>query len=36
MQCMRSMFGVQNWLLDNARYPELHWTSAPVALAARW
>ncbi len=34
-QYLHSMFSVQNTSLDNARYPELHWTSARAVLAAR-
>lgn len=33
-QYLHSMFSVQNNPLDNARYPELHWTSIREVLAA--
>ena len=33
MQYVLSMFSVQNHPLDNARYPELRWTSLPQLLA---
>lgn len=34
MQYLLSMFSVQNTLLDNARYPDLTWTSASTFLTA--
>ncbi|NML63827.1 alpha/beta fold hydrolase [Hymenobacter sp. RP-2-7] len=33
LQYLRSMFSVQNHPLDNHRYPDLTWTSAPAVLA---
>ena len=35
MQYMLSMFSVQNEPLDNARYPDLTWTSAHAVLAGK-
>ena len=35
MQYMLGMFSAQNNPLDNARYPDIHWTSAREMLAAR-
>ena len=34
-QYLHSMFSVQNNPLDNARYPELHWTSAREVLTTK-